>query len=66
MLLGGMMNSDHYKVLGVKPDATQHEIKQEFRRLSKKYHPDKFLSSDEQDIYRKLSERKKIGNHSHR
>lgn len=32
---------DHYKVLGVKEDASQEEIKKAFRDLSKIYHPDK-------------------------
>ena len=31
---------DPYKVLGVSPDATDDEIKQAYRRLAKKYHPD--------------------------
>ena len=32
--------SDPYKVLGVSPDATDEQIKQAYRRLAKKYHPD--------------------------
>ena len=31
---------DYYKILEVKPDATQQEIKKAYRRLAKKYHPD--------------------------
>lgn len=31
---------DHYKMLGVKPDAGADEIKKAYRRLAKQYHPD--------------------------
>lgn len=32
---------DFYKVLGIKRDAGDREIKSAYRQLSKKYHPDK-------------------------
>lgn len=32
---------DHYKVLGIAPQATESEIKKAFRKLALKYHPDK-------------------------
>ena len=31
---------DYYKILGIKRDATQEEIKKAYRRLAKKFHPD--------------------------
>ena len=34
------MIDDPYKVLGLGPDASDEEIKQAYRRLAKKYHPD--------------------------
>ncbi len=34
------LDKDYYKVLGVSKDATAKEIKSEYRKLSRKYHPD--------------------------
>ena len=38
----------HYDTLGVRPDASEHEIRVAFRELTRKYHPDRF-SGDERD-----------------
>lgn len=38
--------TDPYKILGVSPDATDDEVKEAYRKLVKKYHPDKFADSD--------------------
>jgi len=49
----------HYETLGISKDATEKEIKQAFRSLSMKYHPDKVLdkSKEEQDIaHRRMQE----------
>lgn len=36
-----MTKKDHYKVLDVPKNATQDDIKKQYRKLAKKYHPDK-------------------------
>ena len=45
---------DPYQVLGVRPDATDEEIKQAYRRLAKKYHPD--LNPGDEEAARKMQE----------
>lgn len=39
-----------YEVLGLKPGASQDEIKNAYRNLIKKYHPDKFIDNPLQDL----------------
>ncbi|TKR86528.1 hypothetical protein L596_011105 [Steinernema carpocapsae] len=38
---GGPVDTTLYDALGVKPDASDDEIKKAYRKLAKEYHPDK-------------------------
>jgi len=40
------MSKTHYEILGISREATEKEVKQAFRSLSMKYHPDKVVTSD--------------------
>lgn len=41
---------DPYKVLGITPNASEQEIKEAYRSLAKKYHPDNYADSPLKDV----------------
>ncbi|MBQ8669931.1 MAG: J domain-containing protein, partial [Oscillospiraceae bacterium] len=42
--------TDPYKVLGVSPNATDEQIKDAYRALARKYHPDNFVDNPLSDL----------------
>jgi curved DNA-binding protein len=47
---------DYYKILGVSKDATQEEIRKQYRKLARKYHPDVNKSPDAEQKFKALGE----------
>ena len=48
------MEKNYYDILGIKPDATENEIKSAFRKLARKWHPD--VAGNTSDIVQKFKE----------
>jgi curved DNA-binding protein len=51
-----MQFKDYYEVLGVKPDATDAEIKSAYRRLARKFHPDVSKESGAEEKFKSVNE----------
>lgn len=47
---------DYYKTLGVNKNATEEEIKSAYRKLVKKYHPDRNKDADAESRFKKITE----------
>ncbi|XP_026162744.1 dnaJ homolog subfamily B member 9-like [Mastacembelus armatus] len=47
---------NYYDTLNVEPTATDSQIKKAFRKLAKKYHPDKNKSDDAETTFREIAE----------
>ncbi len=41
---------DPYKVLGIEPNATDDQVKEAYRKLARKYHPDKYADGDLKEL----------------
>ena len=51
-----MEYKDYYKILDVKRDASETDIKQSYRRLARKYHPDVSKVANAEDRFKELGE----------
>jgi len=47
---------DYYKIMGVKRDATQDEVKRAYRKLARKYHPDVSKEADAEIRFKEIGE----------
>lgn len=47
---------DYYKVLGVSPDASQDEIRQAYRKLARKFHPDMNKTAGSEETFKEINE----------
>jgi hypothetical protein len=50
IITGETHMNDPYSVLGVKPSATDDEVKQAYRKLARKYHPDNYQDNPLADL----------------
>lgn len=51
---------DYYDVLGVKPDASEADIKAAYRKLARKYHPDKNKEAGAEDKFKAVNEANEV------
>ena len=47
---------DYYKIMGIKREATQDEIKRAYRKLARKYHPDVSKEADAEARFKEVGE----------
>ena len=51
---------DYYDILGVKPDASETEIKAAYRKLARKYHPDKNKDAGAEEKFKAANEAQEV------
>lgn len=51
---------DYYEILGVKPDASETEIKSAYRKLARKFHPDKNKEAGAEDKFKAVNEANEV------
>ncbi|WP_333676864.1 DnaJ C-terminal domain-containing protein [Dyella sp.] len=51
---------DYYDVLGVKPDASEADIKAAYRKLARKYHPDKNKEAGAEEKFKAINEANEV------
>ncbi len=51
---------DYYDILGVKPEATEAEIKAAYRKLARKYHPDKNKDAGAEEKFKAINEANEV------